>query len=161
MSQEKPVKKLSRHARYNKKRRLEKEKNSTLLADNINLTLTTTNIIFNPNKKSHNHYNSGLIFERGWLFSPTQFATRGLHTSDEIYYIEKEWKIIPLCSSDCVASKGAKVRKKISTRGLLIEPLIREASLTRDNPQSYNEISYIPPKFLKLLDREINQDRSR
>ncbi|CAG8755700.1 12902_t:CDS:1, partial [Ambispora leptoticha] len=50
MSQEKPVKKLSRHARYNKKRRFEKEKNSTLPADNIKLTLTTTNIIFNPNK---------------------------------------------------------------------------------------------------------------
>ncbi|CAG8832161.1 19571_t:CDS:1, partial [Gigaspora rosea] len=33
MSQEKPVKKLSRHACYNKKRKLEKEQNSTLSRD--------------------------------------------------------------------------------------------------------------------------------
>jgi hypothetical protein len=55
MSQEKPVKKLSRHARYNKKRKLEKEqKNSSLSADyNMSrpiLPLITGDIIFNPDR---------------------------------------------------------------------------------------------------------------
>ncbi|CAG8671426.1 21406_t:CDS:2 [Racocetra persica] len=52
--QEKPVKKLSRHARYNKKQKLEKEQNSTLLTDyNVLrpiLPLITSDIIFDPNR---------------------------------------------------------------------------------------------------------------
>ncbi|CAG8722698.1 32472_t:CDS:2, partial [Racocetra persica] len=52
ISQEKPVKKLSRHSHYNKKQKLEKEQNSTLLAEyNMSrpiLPLITSNIIFDP-----------------------------------------------------------------------------------------------------------------
>ncbi|CAG8789795.1 13469_t:CDS:1, partial [Acaulospora morrowiae] len=35
----------------------------------------------------------------------------------------------------CVPSQGVKVREKVSTRGLLIETLILEATLTKDNPK--------------------------
>ncbi|CAG8763569.1 16601_t:CDS:1, partial [Gigaspora rosea] len=52
MSQEKPVKKLSHHACHNKKRKLEKEQNSTLSRDyNMSrpiLPLITSDIIFDP-----------------------------------------------------------------------------------------------------------------
>ncbi|CAG8843936.1 29243_t:CDS:1, partial [Racocetra persica] len=54
MFQEKPVKKLSCHARYNKKQKLEKEQNSVLLTDyNVSrliLPLITSDIIFDPNR---------------------------------------------------------------------------------------------------------------
>ncbi|RIB15227.1 hypothetical protein C2G38_2143674, partial [Gigaspora rosea] len=57
ISQEKPTKKLSRHARYNKKRKLEKdekEQNSALLTDyNVSrpiLPLITSDVIFDPDR---------------------------------------------------------------------------------------------------------------
>ncbi|CAG8713354.1 10885_t:CDS:2, partial [Scutellospora calospora] len=52
----KPVKKLSCHAHYNKKQKLEKEENSTLLTDynvlRLILPLITSDIIFDSNQKS-------------------------------------------------------------------------------------------------------------
>jgi hypothetical protein len=59
MSQEKPVKKSSRHNRYNKKRRLEKEQKSTVLDPNIVASIVpieptivsiTDDTIFDPNR---------------------------------------------------------------------------------------------------------------
>ena len=49
MSQEKPVKKSSRHNRYNKKRRLEKEQKSTVLDPNTIVSITD-DTIFDPNR---------------------------------------------------------------------------------------------------------------
>ena len=50
MSQKEPTKKLSRHARYNKKRRLEKEQSLTLLMEPNILISPINNIIFDTNR---------------------------------------------------------------------------------------------------------------
>ncbi|RHZ57143.1 hypothetical protein Glove_393g23 [Diversispora epigaea] len=135
MSQKKQSRKLSHHSRYNKKRKLEKKQNSTLPADDIEpVLITTNNIFFDPNQHR------------------TQWATRGLSTSDKIYYIEKKWKSVSLSPLDCVASNVNKISKKIYIRELLIEILIREAKIVN------NEIPYLPFKFLPLIN-EIDHNK--
>ncbi|KAF0532736.1 calnexin independence factor cif1 [Gigaspora margarita] len=136
MFQEKPVKKLSCHARHNKKRKLEKEQNSTLSRDyNISrpiFPLITSDIIFDPN--------------RHW----TQHATRGLCTRDKIYYIENEWKSVPLCPLDRISLGGVKICKEISAKDLLVDMLIREARSANNI-----ELSDVPSNFLLLVNKEI------
>ncbi|RHZ90221.1 hypothetical protein Glove_2g63 [Diversispora epigaea] len=61
----------------------------------------------------------------------TQWATRGLSTSDKIYYIEKKWKSVSLFPLDCVASNAKIVN---------------------------NEIPYLPSKFLPLIN-EIDHNK--
>ncbi|RHZ72728.1 hypothetical protein Glove_239g14 [Diversispora epigaea] len=135
MSQKKQSRKLSHHSRYNKKRKLEKKQNLTLPADDIEpVLITTNNIFFDPNQHR------------------TQWATRELNTSDKIYYIEKKWKSVSLSPLDCVASNVNKISKKIYTRELLIEILIREAKIVN------NEIPYLPSKFLPLIN-EIDHNK--
>ncbi|RHZ65062.1 hypothetical protein Glove_319g49 [Diversispora epigaea] len=46
-----------------------------------------------------------------------------MHTRQNIY-IKKEWKSLPLTSSDCIALKGVKSREKISVEELLIETFL-------------------------------------
>ncbi|RHZ79678.1 hypothetical protein Glove_142g9 [Diversispora epigaea] len=82
----------------------------------------------------------------------TQWATRGLSTSDKIYYIEKKWKSVSLSPLDCVAFNVNKISKNIYTRELLIEILIREAKIVN------NEIPYLPSKFLPLIN-EIDHNK--
>ncbi|RHZ89981.1 hypothetical protein Glove_9g86 [Diversispora epigaea] len=131
MSQKKQSRKLSHHSRYNKKRKLEKKQNSTLPADDIEPVLITTNNIF---------------------FDPNQWATRGLSTSDKIYYIEEKWKSVFLSSLDCVASNVNKISKKIYTRELLIEILIREAKILgiEEPVTRRNTRRYLRSKWMKL-----------
>ncbi|KAF0518003.1 calnexin independence factor cif1 [Gigaspora margarita] len=136
MSQEKPVKKFSRHAHYNKKCKLEKEQNSALLTDyNVSrliLLLITSDIIFNSDQHR------------------TQHGTQGLCTRDKIYYIEKEWKSVSLCPLDHISLGSVKICEEISAKDLLVDMLIQEARSANNI-----ELSDIPSNFLLLVNKEI------
>ncbi|CAG8467688.1 20332_t:CDS:2 [Racocetra persica] len=79
--QEKPVKKLSRHAHYNKKQKLEKEQNSALLMDyNVSrpiLPLITSDIIFDPN----------------WLMMEEPVIRRGVHRHLRSKWIDLKYAV--------------------------------------------------------------------
>lgn len=73
-------------------------------------------------------------------------------TSDKIHYLEKEWRSIPLCSSDLISSKETKTKHEILTRELLTEILIRESKFTNNN--SF-ELFDIPSDFITLVTTDI------
>jgi hypothetical protein len=83
----------------------------------------------------------------------TQKPTRGLCTSDKIYYWTNLWKSVPLYSSDCNSSKEHYIIGDIPMRDLLIEALIRGA-----NDNNFSEISL---NFLQLVDNIINKQSNK
>ncbi len=102
---------------------------------------------YNRNKKlknSHQHNNTTFDSSR----NRTQYETRGLSTNDKVYYLEKLWTSVSLCSTDRISKK---IQHKISTRDLLIESLLRKKELQSNSLGSVK----IPSNFLKLIDTEI------
>ncbi|KAF0431634.1 calnexin independence factor cif1 [Gigaspora margarita] len=124
--------KLSRQARMRKNKKLRHDQKQTemLCELNIDIPLITDDIIFDPSRHR------------------IQSATRKISTKDSIYYLEREWTSIPLCSSDRISTKKNKTRYDISARELLIETLIREAKSSDSNSL---ELLKIPLNFLSLI----------
>ncbi|RIB24233.1 hypothetical protein C2G38_2169140 [Gigaspora rosea] len=81
----------------------------------------------------------------------TQKATRGLRTKDKIYYIEKEWKSVPLCPLDNISTTNIKAMHEMSTIDLLVETLIHEAKENNNTLDSFE----IPAEFLTIVNRDI------
>ncbi|CAG8748344.1 7739_t:CDS:2, partial [Racocetra persica] len=90
------------------------------------------------------------------VFDPSphriQSATRKISANDNIYYLEREWTSISLCSSDWVLTKKNKTWYDISAGELLIETLIREAKSSNSNSFKLPEI---PSNFLSLIYTDI------
>ncbi|KAF0474744.1 calnexin independence factor cif1 [Gigaspora margarita] len=128
--------KLSRQARTRKNKKLRHDQKQTkmLCELGIDIPLITDDIIFDPSRHR------------------IQFATRKISTKDSIYYLEKEWTSIPLCSSDRVSSKKNQTQYDILARELLIETLIREAKSSNGNSL---ELLEIPSNFLSLIYTDI------
>ncbi|KAF0420317.1 calnexin independence factor cif1 [Gigaspora margarita] len=110
------------HTRKNKKLRHNQKQTKMLCELGIDIPLITDDIIFDPSRHR------------------IQFATRKISTKDSIYYLEKEWTSIPLCSSNQVSSKKNQTRHDILARELLIETLIREAKSSNGNSLELLEI---------------------
>ncbi|KAF0509105.1 calnexin independence factor cif1 [Gigaspora margarita] len=127
---------LSRQARMRKNKKLRHDQKQTemLCELNIDIPLITDDIIFDPSRHR------------------IQSATRKISTKDSIYYLEREWTSIPLCSSDRISTKKNKTRYDISARELLIEALIREAKSSDSNSL---ELVGIPLNFLSLIYTDI------
>ncbi|KAF0517618.1 calnexin independence factor cif1 [Gigaspora margarita] len=127
---------LSRQARMRKNKKLRHDQKQTemLCELNIDIPLITDDIIFDPSRHR------------------IQSATRKISTKDSIYYLEREWTSIPLCSSDRISTKKNKTRYDISARELLIETLIREAKSSDSNSL---ELVEIPLNFLSLIYTDI------
>ncbi|KAF0434161.1 calnexin independence factor cif1 [Gigaspora margarita] len=85
-----------------------------------------------------------------------QSATRELSAIDNIYYLEREWRSIPLCPSDRISFKKNKIHHNISAKDLLIETLLREASASNN---SIN-LPEIPPDFLSLVYSDIIKEKN-
>ncbi|KAF0498508.1 hypothetical protein F8M41_020548 [Gigaspora margarita] len=56
---------------------------------------------------------------------------------DKVYYIEKEWKSVPLCTSDSISTSNNKAMHEISTIDLLVETLIHEAKTNNNTLDSF------------------------
>ncbi|CAG8806989.1 19875_t:CDS:2, partial [Racocetra persica] len=128
--------KLSRqaHTHKNKKLRHDQKQVEMLHELDVDISLLINDIIFDPSRYR------------------IQSATRKISANDNIYYLEREWTSIPLCSSDRISTKKNKTRYDISARELLIETLIREAKSSDSN--SF-ELSEIPSNFLSLIYTDI------
>ena len=127
--------KLSRQSRTRKNKKLRRDqKQPEILRElDIDIPLIADDIIFDPSRHR------------------IQPATR-ISINDSIYYLEREWTSIPLCSLDRISSKKNKTRYDISARELLVETLIREAKSSNSN--SF-ELLEIPPDFLSLIYTDI------
>ncbi|KAF0442576.1 calnexin independence factor cif1 [Gigaspora margarita] len=128
--------KLSRqaHTCKNKKLRHDQKQTKMLCELGIDIPLITDDIIFDLSRHR------------------IQFATQKISTKDSIYYLEKEWTGISLCSSDQVSSKKNQTWYDISARELLIETLIREAKSSNGNSL---ELLKIPLNFFFLIYTDI------
>ena len=75
---------------------------------------------------------------------------------DNIYYLEREWRSIPLCPSDRISSKKIRTQHNISAKDLLIETLLREASTSNNSI----DLPEIPPDFLSLVYSDIIKEKN-
>ncbi|KAF0552242.1 calnexin independence factor cif1 [Gigaspora margarita] len=85
-----------------------------------------------------------------------QSATRKLSAIDNIYYLEREWRSIPLCPSDRISSKKNKTHYNILAKDLLIETLLRKASASNNSI----DLPKIPPDFLSLVYSDIIKEKN-
>jgi hypothetical protein len=79
-----------------------------------------------------------------------------LCTQDKIIYLEDEWKSVPLSPLDCIQTSkiSNKTKHEITALDLLVETLIREAKLAKNN-NTHEQLFEIPNDFLLLVNSDI------
>ncbi|CAG8770755.1 914_t:CDS:2, partial [Racocetra persica] len=132
--------KLSRQAytRKNKKLRHEQKQTKMLHSPNDDILPVIDDIIFDPSRHR------------------IQSATRKLFAIDNIYYLKREWRSVPLCPSDRISSKKIRTQHNISAKDLLIEMLLREASTSNNSI----DLPKISPDFLSLVYSDIIKEKN-
>jgi hypothetical protein len=79
-----------------------------------------------------------------------------LCTKDKILYLEEEWQSVPLNPLDCISTADIsnKIKHNVAALDLLVETLIREAKLAK-NQDTHEQLFEIPDDFLLLVNSDI------
>ncbi|PKY60598.1 hypothetical protein RhiirA4_412764 [Rhizophagus irregularis] len=150
--------KRSRHAKYNAKKRALK---TSMQIQDANSSPSQTIAFDLIQQQTQDDVSSSSVsssspveVKTNIVFNPLQHRTQGgskdLSTSDKVRYIKNEWSSVPLCDSCRISSNVTStisIIKDVSAMDLLIECLIRESRLSKNN---LNEIPEIPLEFYNL-----------